>query len=111
MEFKHKLENQIVLIEPVGNLIGEQDGIPLIDICNEYFSKDNNKFLVDMKELRHINSSGLGVLITLLTRSRKAGGDVVLANLPANIQNLLLITKLNSIFKIANSLEEGKNMF
>ncbi|MCB0494437.1 MAG: STAS domain-containing protein, partial [Cyclobacteriaceae bacterium] len=55
----------------------------------------------------HINSSGLGVLITLLTKARKVGGEVVLANPSAYIKNLLLITKLNTIFKIHPNQEKA----
>ena len=90
-----------------GNLIGENDGIALTEAFAEHLGNDATKFVIDLGELQHINSSGLGVLITLLTKARKVGGDVLLANPSDYIRNLLLITKLNSIFNIFDSQAEA----
>jgi anti-sigma B factor antagonist len=57
-----------------------------------------------------INSSGIGVFITLLTKARKKEGDVVIVNPSSYISNLLMITKLNSIFQIFDSTNEALEM-
>ncbi len=90
-----------------GNLIGETDGLSITESLNERIQEGFKQFVIDLNELQHINSSGLGVLITLLTKARKVGGEVVLANPSAYIQNLLLITKLNTIFQIHTSTDEA----
>jgi anti-anti-sigma regulatory factor len=40
------------------------------------------------------------VLITLLTKARKVSGEVLLTNPSEFINNILIITKLNSVFNI-----------
>jgi anti-sigma B factor antagonist len=55
-----------------------------------------------------MNSSGLGVLITVLTKLRNKGGEVVLLNPSEQVKKLLLITKLNNIFNIFDSKEEAE---
>jgi anti-anti-sigma factor len=50
-----------------------------------------------------MNSSGLNTLIQLLTKARVAGGEAVLFNLNKKINELILITKLHTLFKIADS--------
>mgnify|MGYP001802035832 FL=1 len=65
------------------------------------------QFVIDLSDLQHINSSGLGVLITLLTKARKKGGELMLANPSSYIKNLLLITKLNTIFEIHATTDEA----
>ncbi|MEO0898604.1 MAG: STAS domain-containing protein [Bacteroidota bacterium] len=88
-----------------GNLIGEQDGIPITESFAEKLEGGTQYFIINLEGLQHINSSGLGVLITLLTKARKIGGEVVLAKPSNYINNLLVITKLNSIFRIGDELD------
>ncbi|MFK7972930.1 MAG: STAS domain-containing protein [Bacteroidia bacterium] len=101
MNFTYEAHNDTVGIFYLeGNLIGETDGIPLTDAFAERLAAGARNFVMDLTELRHINSSGLGVLITLLTKARKVSGEVVLTNPSEFINNILLITKLNSVFSI-----------
>ena len=63
---------------------------------------------IDLSEVRYMNSSGIGVLITILTKFRNKGGEVVLIKPSDQIRKLLVITKLNAIFTIVESEEEAK---
>ncbi len=107
MEFSFSNQKNIGVFNLKGNLIGETDGIPMAEAFSEQLENGVKQFVIDLSELQHINSTGLGVLITLLTRARKIGGEVNLANPSGYIKNLLLITKLNTIFKIHDSVEEA----
>lgn len=107
MEFNHQSANGIATFTLTGNLVGETDGMALADAFNDHIESGTLRFAVDLTDLKHINSSGLGVLITLLTRTRKKGGELVLVNPSSYIRNLLLITKLNSIFRIYENAEEA----
>ena len=111
MEFTSNNENGYTVFELSGNLIGEHDGMPLADAFNESIQNGERKFIIDLTELKHINSSGLGVLITLLTRARKKDGELVLVNPSEYIRNLMLITKLNTIFKVYDELQEAVDFF
>jgi anti-sigma B factor antagonist len=107
MEFSTSTKDQVVVYQLEGNLIGETDGINITESLSEFLDNGEKNFVIDLEGLQHINSSGLGVLITLLTKARKVGGEVVLANPSAYIKNLLLITKLNTIFKIHPNQEQA----
>ncbi|MEZ4774239.1 MAG: STAS domain-containing protein [Bacteroidia bacterium] len=111
MEFKTTTSDQVVIYHLKGNLIGETDGIPLTESFSEYIENGARNFVINLQHLQHINSSGLGVLITLLTKARKIGGEVSLANPSSFIQNLLIITKLNTIFKIHPTEEDAVKAF
>jgi anti-sigma B factor antagonist len=56
--------------------------------------------------VRYISSSGLGLLITLLTKMKNAGGELLLTAPSEHVKKLLLITKLNGIFKVFDSIDE-----
>ncbi|MEM6628785.1 MAG: STAS domain-containing protein [Bacteroidota bacterium] len=108
MEFSFSTaENQIGIYNLQGSLIGETDGLSITESLNEKLEEGYKQYVIDLEKLQHINSSGLGVLITLLTKARKIGGEVILANPSAYIKNLLLITKLNTIFQVHPTVNEA----
>ncbi len=107
MEFSFESAGNIGIFHLKGNLIGEHDGMSLAESFSQHLSHGTKEFVVDLGDLQHINSSGLGVLITLLTKARKVGGDVHLANPSSYIRNLLVITKLNSIFHVHTSQQDA----
>jgi anti-sigma B factor antagonist len=90
-----------------GSLIGETDGMPLTEAFNEQMENGFLIFILDLSELKHINSSGLGVFITLLTKARKKDGELLLVNPSEGIRKLLLMTKLTAIFKIYDTVAEA----
>lgn len=83
-----------------GSLIGEKDGVSLISSCEEELHKGAKAFSFDLSELTHMNSSGLGVLITLHTKLQKIGGSISLISPSPFVRNLLAITKLDSVLTV-----------
>lgn len=90
-----------------GDLIGEDDGSRLISAVNDAVGHNVPTCIVDISALRYINSSGIGVLITILTKFRNKGGEVYLMNPSENVKKLLAITKLNAIFQVVKSEGEA----
>ena len=45
------------------------------------------------------------MLIKILTKSRKSGGDVAIVNVSQRITELLVITKLNGVFNVCENVE------
>ncbi|MEM7107722.1 MAG: STAS domain-containing protein [Bacteroidota bacterium] len=107
MEFSHKINDQILELSLGGDLIGESSGLDIIELVNNYIKDEIKLCVIDISGLRYINSSGIGVLITVLTKFRNKGGEVCLLNPSENVQKLLIITKLNAIFNIAETVEEA----
>jgi anti-sigma B factor antagonist len=73
---------------------------------NEAVSHQVLTCIIDISGLRYINSSGIGVLITILTKFRNKGGEVYLMKPSESVKKLLAITKLNAIFQIIQSEAE-----
>ena len=110
MKFSHQLNDQILELSLSGDLIGESNGLDIIELVNNYI-KDNIKLcLIDISGLRYVNSSGIGVLITVLTKFRNKGGEVCLQSPSENVKKLLIITKLNAIFNVTTTKEEAKSI-
>jgi anti-sigma B factor antagonist len=106
MEFTHEIKNRILILRLQGDLIGENNGPAIIQQVNDAIQQQAMTCIVDISGLRYINSSGIGVLITILTKYRNKGGEVYLMKPSESVQKLLVITKLNAIFQIVQSEEE-----
>jgi anti-sigma B factor antagonist len=111
MEINRSTENGITYLELIGNLLGEKDTKLILDAVENSVQNGNSKFIVNLSELKYINSTGLSVLITMLTKSRNAGGNICLHNVPEQLDKLLTMTQLDKLFPRANNLEEAKQLF
>ena len=91
-----------------GDLIGDDVGPKLVEIVTNAVNDKMKHFVIDLTEVRYISSSGIGVLITMLTKMRNSGGEVYLTSPSEHVKKLLIITKLNNIFTVFDTLDEAK---
>ncbi len=64
-------------------------------------------FVIDFSRTGYIDSSGLGVLVSVSKKIREVRGELVLASLNEDLQTLFELTKLDTLFQIRNDLEEA----
>lgn len=105
------LEKNGVQILSVDNLLNPLDNQEIIRAIEDKIEAKFTEFVVDLEQMDFMNSTGLTFLISILTRSRNAGGDVAIANLSENIKKILLVTRLNSAFSVYENVEDALNFF
>lgn len=105
MVFDFTISNQgnYAVISMSGNLIEKGQALLLLEKAEELASQNCVQWIIDLEKLVYMNSSGLNTLIQLLTKARVAGGEAVLFNMNKKINELILITKLHTLFKVADS--------
>lgn len=106
MTYTQQVSNNVLRLNFSGDLIGENNGPELVELVNDVLAQGVSHCLLDISDVRYINSSGIGVLITLLTKFRNKSGDLYLINPSDHVNKLLIMTKLQAIFNIAASEEE-----
>lgn len=107
MDINFKNIDDIIVVTLSGNLLGESDSETLVETISEYIENKKIHFIFDVEKLVYINSTGLSILISSLTKSRNAGGDLALVNIQSQLESLLKITKLESIFPNYSSKEDA----
>ncbi|MBD8491251.1 STAS domain-containing protein [Echinicola sp. CAU 1574] len=108
LSYNSQREGDSIILSIKGDLIGDEAGPRLVEIISDALQSKIKNCIIDLQEVRYISSSGIGVLITMLTKMRNAGGDVYLASPSEHVKKLLIITKLNNIFTVYESLDEAK---
>lgn len=113
MDFNYKINNQgnYAIVEMSGNLIDKNQATPLLDEIQDLITKGINSFVISMEAFRYLNSNGLNVLVNILTKSRKNGGDTTICCISDKIKELLIITKLNTVFTITDDLPAAIKQF
>lgn len=63
--------------------------------------------VIDLSAVPYMDSSGVASLVKLLSRTRKIGVDLTLVAPSPKVRSILEITRLDSIFKLTDSIEEA----
>ena len=108
MNYTHTVKDDVLDLIFSGDLIGENNGPELVELVNDLLNKGTRFCFVNISDVRYINSSGIGVLITILTKFRNKSGELYLINPSEHVKKLLIITKLQAIFNIVASAEEAQ---
>lgn len=107
LDYKIVEEKNYQILSLSGELIDKNQATELIKSVDELLENGKNKLVIDLSNLKYMNSSGLNVLIQLLTKTRTRGGESVICHVSKKVNELLIITKLNTLFKVTDTKEEA----
>jgi len=109
MTFNYNTSQQegITIFELEGEIIDKNQTTGLTDQISTLVSSGKKRIVLELSKIRYMNSSGLNVLVNILTRVRNAGGDVSVCNLSVKVKELLVVTKLDTIFHILPTVEDA----
>ena len=77
----------------------------------ELVAAGNQKILLNLAGVRYIDSSGIGELIANYTTVGRNGGKLKLLSLTDRVQDLLVITKLLTVFDVYDNEAEALSSF
>ena len=69
--------------------------------------RGEKRFLIDFAHTGYIDSSGLGVLVSLSKKIRERGGELRLANLDGDLRALFRLTRLDTLLEMADGDDDG----
>jgi anti-sigma B factor antagonist len=105
-----KVSGGVLVIEVDGQLIvGNRQ--ELKQRVLDALETGDRKFLIDFTKTGYIDSSGLGVLVSLSKKIRDEGGDLRLAGLNEDLKTLFELTKLDTLFAITDSAQQALTAF
>lgn len=105
--YQIKKQNDINIISLEGELIEKTQAEDLLKDIEMLLENNELKIVLDLSQLKYVNSSGLNILINILTKCRKSGGDLAVGNLTQKVKELLVVTKLSKIFNVSENIEEA----
>jgi anti-sigma B factor antagonist len=102
--------NDVLVVDCSGRVVFGEESASLRDTVKKLLA-ENPKVVMNLREVNHIDSGGLGTLVSLYTTARNAGGAVKLASLSQRVGDLLQVTKLLTIFEVFEDEEAAAKSF
>lgn len=110
MPFQVSKSGEVTVVDVEGQLIvGNRQ--ELKQKVLEELEDGERKFVIDFDNTGYIDSSGLGVLVSLSKKIREQGGELRLASLNEDLRTLFELTKLDTLFTIAESRDAALEGF
>ena len=88
------------------------DGIDeLRQSINAAIKDDEKQLVLNFAEVPYLDSTGLGEVVRSYTTLKKVGGTVKIANLSNKVKDLMMVTKLITVFETFESENEAVKSF
>jgi anti-sigma B factor antagonist len=111
LDIQQREREGIAILDLNGRItVGEEAG-KMRESLQELAAEGGRNIILDLREVDYIDSTGLGALVVCFTTLRKLGGKLKLDNLNRRNIELLLFTKLTTVFEIFNDEQEAVNSF
>jgi anti-anti-sigma factor len=104
-EYKHKSSFSLYALE--GRFVESTKDMALVGVVCEELLERNVNLIIDLGKMAYINSVGINALVRIVKEANNSHKQVVFVNVPERVMGLLEVIKLNSVFTIRKSLEEG----
>lgn len=111
MKIKVNEKYGAVVIELHGNVMGGPEAQEFNTMLHNMLDENKKNVIVDLADVKFMNSSGIGMLISGFTTMKNGGGSLKIARTTEKINSLLVITKLINIFEHFETVEEAVESF
>lgn len=102
---KHQQSDKEILV----TVAGEIDAYTAPKLKEELspFAEVDNTIIVNLKNVSYLDSTGLGVFVSLFKQLKKNEGELKLTGLSDRLKRLFNITGLSNIMNISGNPEDG----
>ena len=111
LDLNERQAGDVTILDLSGSVRMGEGAILLRNSIRGLIEQGNKKILLNLRGVKNIDSSGIGELIANYTTLSRDGGQLKLLNLTEKIQNLLVITKLLTVFDSYDNEAEALNSF
>lgn len=110
LEIQEREREGIRILDFNGRLTAGE-AAPVRDRVRALLAEGARQVIFNLREVDYIDSTGLGVLVMCFTSAETVGGALKLVNLNRRNMELLVLTKLTTVFEIFNNEQDAVNSF
>lgn len=118
LEYKSRQQGDVTILDLSGRIsvgealaFGPGSGLILGQVIRELAEKGQKKILLNLKDVKYIDSSGVGDLVRSVTSLRRQGGDLKLLSPAPMVLEMLRITRLDRVLDIQNDESSAVKSF
>lgn len=107
MNYETRESGDALVFELHGSLRGQPTGYKVLEAVREEIKAGKKKIVIDLGEVNDSDSTGLGILASIITSAEGGGAKVGFTSPPASLKKLLDIVRLSTVMKIFPSVDEA----
>jgi len=104
MQIEQRANGDVAIMAIVGDITLSKGGDVLLkDKVQSLLQQGHRKLLLDLGRVSYVDSAGLGQLVQVYATTSHLGGSLKLLNLTKRLKDLLVLTKLLTVFDAYDS--------
>ena len=108
MQIGQRMVGDIVVVEVTGDITLSKGGDVLLkDKVQSLLQQGHRKLLLDLGNVSYVDSAGLGQLVQIYATTSHLGGSMKLLRLTKRLKDLLVLTKLLTVFEAYDTEAEA----
>jgi anti-sigma B factor antagonist len=111
LEIKERGAGDVVILDLLGKITIGEGSVQLRDAVSNLLESGRQRIILNLQGVSYVDSSGIGELVSRYTTTKNQGGQLKLLQLPKKIKDLLMITKLLTVFEIYEDEETALSSF
>ncbi len=111
LEISGREKEGIAILDLTGPLTAGQAAVSLRETIQAHMARGVKNVILNLEHVEYIDSTGLGAMVMCFTALRKCSGRLVLLNLNRRHLELLVLTKLSTVFEIFDDEQQAVNSF
>ena len=111
LKIEKRQVGDVTILDMSGKMRIGESGAVFCNAIRGLVEEGRKKILLNLQAVTHIDSTGLGELIASYNTLDKKGGRVKLLHLTQRVRELMILTKLLTIFDIYESEPEALDSF
>jgi anti-sigma B factor antagonist len=112
MQIEQRVVGEVAIIQVLGDItLGKGGDVILKDKIQSLLQQGYRKLLIDLGSVSYVDSAGLGQLVQVYATTSHLGGSLKLLNLTKRLKDLLVLTKLLTVFDTYESEEAALASF
>ena len=108
---RKQLESGVVVLELIGVMVMGPDCERLDQEVDQTLEQNQNRVVLDMTAVKHIDSAGLGKIVSCFSKLKKAGGGLRVAGAHGMVETALKTTHLDRIISLYSTAAEAGEGF
>jgi len=111
MRIQDRMVGDVAVVTVHGDIVLSGSGPSLPDRVRDLLDQDRSRIVLDLGDVRYVDSGGIGELVETFSAARNRGGVVKLFGLTKRLSDLLVITKLVNVFECFDTEGEAIESF
>ena len=112
MQIDEQVNGDVTVVKVTGDITLNKGGdVILQDKINSLLQQGRKKLLLDLGGVAYVDSAGLGQLVQVKVTAGRSSAELKLLNITKRLKDLLVVTRLSTVFDSFESEAEGLDSF